>query len=760
MSNSNETVHLGDGAPTAVPRSTDSGTPLGDIEIDLNDPDQCHFGAYTLIERIGGGGMGVVYRAHQPSLERDVAIKLLDLQLADDDVALERFRFEAKSAAALNHPNIVQILEIGQKRGLAYIAMQLVRGNTLADRIHKQRFAPREAVAMMLEICDAVGYAHRLSLLHLDLKPANVLIDERGEPLVADFGLARRMDADGEVEAQEVSGTPAYMAPEQVLIKEYRLSAATDIYALGAILYEMMCGISPHGRGEAATVMRRVREGEIPPLRQIAPKLPRDLEAICTKCLSLRAVDRYPSVERFAEDLRRFQNGLAVSVRTPGLSERMQRWYAREPRFALALTALMLLAIVGSTVLASLYKQASDERAGAEGIVRVLMAQTPDKDQAIIQKREGFKVPLIDCSLANVHCNGDLDPGSTIDPSLRVEKRRLYLDALRAYVPKIASWGRPRLSEQLATMLDNTRRDLYRARRARAAAATGTTDGFVFAWLLAGNGSGDPELSPRQAKAWLEQAVARIDRPWQAQVLVSTCDVVDPVCQRAIVRFQQIDPDNAAAWLDGIPRDSKDINARYDALLLHAASTHRLSHSETEISDVATAFGTILAPSLEGDARVSPGDFAIEAIGRLGVIRYPLKYCQVSLALRDAPEIEAACNAIHAKIQPAMHPWLGDEIVAATYAMSTAPDPASREEARRRLRNVRWIYSVWKQLPPALEASAGPYQLRMAHAHGDLAYVRSLVAKAGLPVEAPAEFVTREPLPWKRHNGAASGSGL
>jgi hypothetical protein len=751
MSNDNETMHLGAGAPTAVPRSSDSGAPLEDIEIDLNDPEQRHFGAYMLIERIGGGGMGVVYRAHQPSLERDVAIKLLKVHLADDDEALERFRFEAKSAAALNHPNIVQILEIGQKRGLAYIAMQLVRGNTLADCIRKERFAPREAVAMMLEICDAVGYAHRLNLLHLDLKPANVLIDERGEPLVADFGLARRMDADGEVEAQEVSGTPAYMAPEQVLIKEHRLSVATDIYALGAILYEMLCGISPHGRGEAASVMRRVRLGEIPPLREIAPKMPRDLEAICTKCLSLRAADRYPSVERFAEDLRRFQSGLVVSVRAPSLIERMQRWYAREPRFALALTALMLFAIVGSAVLAQLYRQARDERAGAEGIVRVLMAQTPDKDQAIIQKREGTRVPLIDCSLANVHCNGDLDPGSTIDPSLPVDKRLLYVEALRAYVPKIANWGRQRLSEQLATTLDNTRRDLYRAHRARAAAATGTTDGFVFAWLLAGNGSGDPELGPQQASVWLEQAVARIDRPWQAQVLASTCDVVDPVCQRAIVRFQQIEPDNAAAWLDGIPRDSKGINAHYDALMLRAAAAPRLSHSETEISDAATAFGTSLAPSLDGKARVSPGDFAIEAIGRLGVIRYPLKYCEDSLAARDAPAIEAACDAVHAKIQPAMHPWLGDEIVAATYAMSTARDQASREQAWQRLRNVRWIYSVWKQLPPALEASGGPYHLRMAHAHGELAYVRSLVAKAGLPVEAPPEFVTREPLPWKRH---------
>ena len=341
-----------------------TGRSLGEVEIDLTDPAQCRFGAYTLVERIGVGGMGLVYRAHQLSLERDVAIKILNMEFSANSEALARFRFEAKSAAALNHPNIVQILEIGDVDGIAFIAMQLVRGETLADRIGRERPGISAAVALMLKLCDAVGYAHRLQLLHLDLKPANVLINERDEPLVADFGLARQMNSKGQVESQEVSGTPGYMAPEQVLIKEFRLSVGTDIYALGAILYEMLCGLPPHGRGAAADVIQRALAGQIQSPRAINSAVPKDLEAICLKCLNLRSAERYGSVEALADDLRRFANGLPVSVRSPTRRERLQRWYAREPKFASALAVLMLLALGGSFVFASLYREAERERAG------------------------------------------------------------------------------------------------------------------------------------------------------------------------------------------------------------------------------------------------------------------------------------------------------------------------------------------------------------------------------------------------------------
>ncbi|MBL8881368.1 MAG: serine/threonine protein kinase, partial [Phycisphaerales bacterium] len=151
----------------------------------------------------------------------------------------------------------------------------------------RQRPPRAEMLPLLIKVGEAVDYAHRLGLLHLDLKPANILIDARGEPLVADFGLARHMDAEGAVKAQEVSGTPAYMAPEQILIEQYRLTVATDIYALGALLYRCLSGVSPHGEGAAADLIRRALAGQIRPLSEVAPGVDRDLAAVCTKCLAL-----------------------------------------------------------------------------------------------------------------------------------------------------------------------------------------------------------------------------------------------------------------------------------------------------------------------------------------------------------------------------------------------------------------------------------------------------------------------------------------
>ncbi len=765
MSGQVHTVSLGHTASegrtiAALSLALAAGRSLSDLEIDLSDPEQCRFGAYTLVKRIGAGGMGLVYRAHQLSLERDVAIKILNMQMAEDGEALARFRFEAKSAAALNHPNIVSILEIGQVDGVAFIAMQLVRGETLATRIQRERLGHAAAVAMMLKLCDAVGYAHRLQLLHLDLKPANVLIDERGEPLVADFGLARHMNSQGQVEAQEVSGTPGYMAPEQVLIKEFRLSAGTDIYALGAILYEILCGLSPHGCGSAADVMQRALAGQIPNPRSLNSSVLKDLEAICLKCLNLRAANRYASVEAFADDLRRFANSLPVSVRSPTRIERLQRWYAREPRFALALGGLLLFAIAGSFVFANLYRKAEYERAGAEGLVRMLMSQTPDKDQPILQTRNGGngdKLPVVDCDFFPFNnCNGGLSPDTTIDPTLPIAQRRLYLESLRDYVPKIAVWGNPRLSAQLARTLDGVAIDLYRSERAKAAAATGTTEGLVFAYLLADSDA--PDLGRDQAHAWLEQAVHRIDQPWQAQWLALSCDVSDPACTVAIQRFRELDPDNAAAWLMGLP-DTPD--GKGDRLLLRAVQAPRFDHHEADFLDAAMAFATRLTSNLPAEARIAPADFALEIWNRVGKFAYKFKYngyCGHSIAARNAPAVENACLAIVAKIQPAMKPWLSDEFAAATLTFNLSRNPVEQAQSLRKYRDLRWIYTALKKLPPGSEPDAAA-RFRAIREHGEFAYVKSLVASAHLPLEAPAEFVTVEPLPWPRHTSTPAQAG-
>ena len=344
--------------------ATRTGEPAVWPTLDLSDAGQRIFGDYELLEEIGRGGMGVVYRAHQLSLDRDVAIKFIAAGI-DDSLHVTRFLAEARSAARLVHPNIVPVHEVGSIDGLHYLSMPLMRGQSLADRLDKGPLTPDEAVSLLLKLCDAIHYAHRLGLLHLDLKPANILIDEHQQPLVADFGLARHMDGQGGVDAQEVSGTPQYMAPEQILIKQYRLTHATDLYALGALLYRVLTGVSPHGEGQPDDVIRRAAAGRVRPPRELNPAIPRDLDAICMKCLELQPADRYPGVATLADDLRRVRDGLPVSVRRIGIVERAQRWFKREPKLAFASSAAALALLIGAAATTWQWHEASAQRDAA-----------------------------------------------------------------------------------------------------------------------------------------------------------------------------------------------------------------------------------------------------------------------------------------------------------------------------------------------------------------------------------------------------------
>jgi hypothetical protein len=323
--------------------------PLETLDLDLADPEQRRFGDYELLEKIGQGGMGVVYRARQHSLERDVAIKLLAAGPWASEEFVARFRREAQSAARMQHPNIVEIYEIGQFDALNYFAMRLVRGHTLAQELTRpEPFDPRRAAKLLRTIAEAVDYAHRLGVLHLDLKPGNVLIDARGEPLVADFGLARRVDDSAGADGDEVSGTPSYMAPEQAQLRSHRLSAATDIYGLGAILYELLTGAPPFLGATAQQTLQRVVTDDVVRPRAIRRALAPDLEAICLKCLQKHPTDRYSNARALADDLGNYLEGRAVSVRSPDLWERAQRWWAQH-KTEVAMFALLLVGILGTT---------------------------------------------------------------------------------------------------------------------------------------------------------------------------------------------------------------------------------------------------------------------------------------------------------------------------------------------------------------------------------------------------------------------------
>jgi hypothetical protein len=354
----------GDSVLLSLARAVAGGGANGNAtwpKLDLSDAKQREFGDYELLDEIGRGGMGVVYRARQLSLDRDVAIKFIADWFADPS-AVARFLAEARAAARLMHPNIVPVHEVGSVDGMHYFSMPLIRGRSLASLLDAGTLPPADAIALLLKLCEAIDYAHRLGLLHLDLKPANVLIDAREEPLIADFGLARHMDANGGVDAQEVSGTPAFMAPEQILIKQYRLTPATDIYALGAILYRCLTGVSPHGEGNPDDVIRRAAAGRIRPPCELDPKIPRDLDAICMKCLELQPSDRYASAAQLADDLRRTRDGLPVSVRRVGLVERAQRWLRREPKLAGAIGLAALALLAGAAATTWQWKRAAAER--------------------------------------------------------------------------------------------------------------------------------------------------------------------------------------------------------------------------------------------------------------------------------------------------------------------------------------------------------------------------------------------------------------
>jgi WD40 repeat protein len=359
------------------------------LELDLDDPQQREFGDYELCEKLGQGGMGVVYRARQKSLDREVAVKLLAAGPWASKQFVERFHREAQSAARMQHPNIVAIYEVGVRHELNYFSMALVRGESLAGRLARLGpLAPREAAAMMRTVAEAVDYAHRLGVLHLDLKPGNVLLDERGEPQVADFGLARRLDESMAVDSDEVSGTPSYMAPEQATLKTRKLTPATDVYGLGAILYELLTGRPPFLAATPQETLKRVATVAAERVRALRPEVPADLEAICLKCLEKDSAQRYPGAQALVQDLSAFLDGRPVSVRPLSAPERLLRAARREPRMAAALGAFVLALMAGLTATAVQWRRADANAEQARDRSWVLRAQAA---QAALAEGDGFR---------------------------------------------------------------------------------------------------------------------------------------------------------------------------------------------------------------------------------------------------------------------------------------------------------------------------------------------------------------------------------
>ena len=312
------------------------------------------FGDYELIEEIGRGGMGVVYRAVQKSLGRTVAIKMLLRRDLASPADLSRFRSEAEAAARLDHPGIVSIFEVGEFDGHPFYSMQLVEGTTLAKRLLQGPLPAREAAALLAKVADAVQVAHTRGVLHRDLKPSNILIDAGGEPHVSDFGLAKRLEADESVtHTGAILGTPCYMSPEQAAGSRGDVGPTSDVWSLGAILYQMLIGRPPFQASSPMDTLLAVLESDPPVPRSIDRQVDRDLEMIALKSLQKPQELRYGSAAELAADLRAFLAGEPVAARRGGFADMFARLF-RETHHAVVLENWGLLWMWHSVVILAL----------------------------------------------------------------------------------------------------------------------------------------------------------------------------------------------------------------------------------------------------------------------------------------------------------------------------------------------------------------------------------------------------------------------
>jgi serine/threonine-protein kinase len=319
---------------------------------------------YEILGELGQGGMGVVYKARQLGLGRLVVLKMIRTGVHASRAERDRFRAEAEAVARLQHPNIVQVYQVGEAEGQPYLALEWVEGGSLAHKLAGTPLAAPRAAALVAQLARAVHAAHQRGIIHRDLKPANVLLSADGTPKIADFGLAKRLDGGmGQTQSGAILGTPSYMAPEQAEGRSRAVGPPMDVYSLGAILYECLTGRPPFLGTTLLETLEQVRSQDLVPPTYLAPKVPRDLEAICLKCLQKEAPERYPSAEGLAEDLTRYLKGEPVRARGNNLFRRLARALERR-RYEVAYhawgTILLLvtpLAVLGNAVVWGLTRQ-------------------------------------------------------------------------------------------------------------------------------------------------------------------------------------------------------------------------------------------------------------------------------------------------------------------------------------------------------------------------------------------------------------------
>ena len=302
-------------------------------------------GNYEILEQIGCGGMGVIYRARQRHSRRIVAIKRVLSYRADSHGALERFRREAQAVASLDHPNILPIYEVNESEdGLPFFSMKFAEKGSLHENVASLRDEPRKCVQLMVKVARAVEYAHSRGVLHRDIKPGNILLNDRGEPLVSDFGLAKLLDGSSDLTRSLTTlGTAGFIAPEQADGAPGDVTPAADVYSLGAVLFNLLAGRPPFLGSNPVSVIRKASETQAPKLRSLVPSLSRDLETICARCLERNPKARYQSAGDLAADLERWLDRRPIIARPVSTPARIWRWSRRNPKLVGAATAGLLL---------------------------------------------------------------------------------------------------------------------------------------------------------------------------------------------------------------------------------------------------------------------------------------------------------------------------------------------------------------------------------------------------------------------------------
>jgi formylglycine-generating enzyme required for sulfatase activity len=376
-------IHRGAGNRQTFSAGIQQGETAGDRgETEAAPPPPASVPGYEILGELGRGGMGVVYRARQLSLNRTVALKMI---LAGDHAspqALARFLHEAETIARLKHPNVVQVYEFGSHDGKPYFSLEYLEGGSLAGKLQGEPQPPVQAAQMVQTLARAVQAAHAQGIVHRDLKPANVLLAADGTPRVTDFGLAKQgetaMTATG-----EVLGTPSYMAPEQAQGKPAAVGPAADIYALGAILYEMLTGRPPFKGASAWDTLQLVVGTDPVAPSQLQPKVPRDLETVCLKCLHKEPDRRYPDAAALAEDLRRFQAGEPIVARPSRAWERGVKWARRRP--ALAALCVALAAALATVLAGGAWYNARLRAEREKAVTALALEERARKERALAQ---------------------------------------------------------------------------------------------------------------------------------------------------------------------------------------------------------------------------------------------------------------------------------------------------------------------------------------------------------------------------------------